>query len=56
MLQTTIKLTLDGNQWIALLGENLQEGLVGIGDTPTEALRSLADEIGYSPESLPWPL
>ena len=46
-----IEVTLDGNKWCALLGENLQEGLAGFGDTPSEALRSLADEVelhGYN--------
>jgi hypothetical protein len=32
-------LSLDGNKWIALYGENLQEGVVGIGDSPAEAMR-----------------
>lgn len=27
----------DGNQWCALYGENLQEGLAGFGDTPAKA-------------------
>jgi hypothetical protein len=40
-----ISVTLDGNQWCALLGENIQVGLGGFGDTPAEALRRLADEI-----------
>lgn len=28
----------DGNQWIALYGENLQEGVAGCGDTPALAM------------------
>ena len=36
---------LDGDQWCALLGENLQEGLGGFGNTPAEAIRSLSYEI-----------
>jgi len=32
----------DGNQWCALLGENLQEGYAGFASTPGEALRALA--------------
>lgn len=28
----------DGNAWIALLGDNLQVGVVGVGDTPEEAM------------------
>lgn len=27
----------DGNQWCALYGENLQEGVAGFGDTPAQA-------------------
>lgn len=27
-------LTVDGNQWCALFGENLQDGIAGFGDTP----------------------
>ena len=33
---------MDGNQWFALLGENIQVGLAGFGDTPADALRDLA--------------
>lgn len=32
-------LTLDGNYWVALLGANLQEGVVGTGRSPDEAMR-----------------
>lgn len=31
-------LTLDGNAWIAVYGSNLQEGVVGTGDSPCEAM------------------
>jgi hypothetical protein len=31
----------DGNQWCVLIGENLQEGMSGFGDTPKEALINL---------------
>lgn len=30
----------DGNQWCVLLGNNLQEGVTGFGDTPYEAVRN----------------
>lgn len=30
----------DGNQWMCLLGENLQEGIAGFGDTPDAAVRA----------------
>ena len=29
---------LDGNQWCALYGENLQDGVAGFGDTPADAM------------------
>jgi hypothetical protein len=35
-----IKLFPDGDQWCALLGENLQEGVCGFGSTPIEALQA----------------
>jgi hypothetical protein len=28
----------DGNMWIAVLGDNLQEGVVGVGETPDKAM------------------
>jgi hypothetical protein len=31
------KIMQDGNQWCALYGDNLQEGISGFGDTPEEA-------------------
>ena len=31
-------LFIDGNQWCALLGENIQEGVVGFGDSPDAAM------------------
>jgi len=31
-------LTLDGNKWFALFGENIQEGVCGYGDSPAEAM------------------
>lgn len=30
--------TLDGNQWCVLYGENLAEGIAGFGDTPYQAV------------------
>jgi len=32
------KLSLDGNQWCALYGDNLQSGVAGFGDTPEKAM------------------
>ena len=31
------RLMVDGNQWVALYGDNLQEGVVGVGDSPDAA-------------------
>lgn len=33
-------ISVDGNQWCALYGENLQEGVAGFGDSPAEAMVS----------------
>lgn len=33
------KLSRDGNKWIALYGDNLQVGVVGVGDSPGAAMR-----------------
>lgn len=30
--------TLDGNQWCALYGDNLQDGVAGFGNSPAEAM------------------
>jgi len=40
-----IRVFIDGDHWCAVLGEDLQDGLAGFGNTPQEALRELADEI-----------
>jgi len=32
------KILPDGNQWCVLLGDNIQEGVVGFGDTPRKAV------------------
>jgi hypothetical protein len=33
-------LSIDGNKWCALYGENLQDGVAGFGDSPDEAFRA----------------
>lgn len=35
-----IKLSIDGNQWCVLLGDNLQDGVAGFGNSPSEASRA----------------
>lgn len=37
----------DGDAWIACLGENIQEGVVGIGDSPENAARAF-DKAWYA--------
>lgn len=32
------KMSRDGNMWIALYGDNLQVGVVGVGESPGEAM------------------
>lgn len=31
-------LSIDGNQWCALYGDNLQDGVAGFGDSPADAM------------------
>ena len=33
------QLSIDGNKWCALYGNNLQDGVVGFGDSPDAAMR-----------------
>lgn len=40
------RLSKDGNAWIACLGDNLQIGVVGCGDTPEDAMRDF-DRVWY---------
>ena len=37
------RLSIDGNQWCALYGENLQDGVAGFGDTPDAACAAFDD-------------
>lgn len=39
-----VTLSRDGNQWCALMGDNLQVGVAGFGDTLKEALEELVEE------------
>jgi len=47
-----ITISLDGDKWCALVGENLQEGVAGFADTPTNAIRALCDEFALHPWNL----
>ena len=48
----TITLSLDGNQWCALVGEDLVVGAAGWGDTPVEAIRDLCFVFEDTPYNL----
>ena len=37
-METKPKLYPDGNQWCALLGDNIMEGVVGFGNSPHKAM------------------
>ena len=39
-----VRIFIDGDQFCALIGNDIQEGCAGFGNTIPEALRSLADE------------
>ena len=41
------RMSLDGNQWCALYGEDLQEGVAGFGDSPTLAMQAF-DKAWYT--------
>lgn len=34
------KIYIDGNQWCALYGDNIQDGVVGLGVSPEEAMKA----------------
>jgi len=38
------KIYMDGNQWCALYGENLQDGVAGFGDSPEHAAQAFDGE------------
>ena len=40
-------LSIDGNQWCALYGENLQDGIAGFGDTPAKAMADFDKNWSY---------
>jgi len=47
-----VKVFAEGDQVCAMIGENLQEGLAGFGEKPSQALRELASEIEKDPMTL----
>lgn len=40
-MKVEMELSLDGAQWCALIGPDLQEGTAGFGETPYDAVREL---------------
>ena len=42
-----VRLFEDGDQWCALYGVNLQEGVAGFGGTRFEAVKALFKELGH---------
>lgn len=42
------KLTIDGDQWCALFGNNLQDGVAGFGKSPAEAMYAF-DQAWWKP-------
>lgn len=40
------RLFIDGNQWCALYGENIQDGVAGFGSSPKEAMLDFDKEWG----------
>ncbi len=37
LLQSNIKVSVDGSKWCCLFGETVQDGVAGFGNTPNEA-------------------
>ena len=50
----------DGNQWCALLGENIQDGVVGFGDSPDAAMLAFdaawREKLAPAPSAQPAPI
>lgn len=44
MSHLIINLSLDGDQYCALVGQNIQDGHAGFGTTPNDAVRDLVNE------------
>lgn len=44
-------LSIDGNQWCALYGDNLQDGVAGFGDSPEAAMRDFDQAWGKKLEA-----
>lgn len=51
-----IRVYLDGNVWCALIGDDLQSGTAGFGNTPAEAIACLQQAVAILPEESICPL
>jgi hypothetical protein len=47
------RMFIDGNQWCALYGDNLQDGVAGFGDTPDLASHAFDKEWNWRKPALP---
>ncbi len=47
-----VKIYLDGDQWCAMVGEDIQSGVAGFGDTPLQALIEMVDSFYLQPWNL----
>lgn len=48
MTEITIKLSKDGNEYCALIGEDLEEGLGAFDLDPINAIRNLCDKLEFA--------
>lgn len=47
-------ISIDGNQWCALYGDDIQNGVAGFGDTPAAAMRDF-DEVWNTKKAVSYP-
>ena len=45
MVELNIKVYKDGDKFYALMGEDVQEGVAGVGNTPEQALQNFLDNL-----------
>ena len=46
LYQQILKISIDGNMYCVLMGENIQEGITGFGDTMLKALNDFDTNMG----------
>lgn len=44
LVTVVVSISKDGDKWCALLGEDIQSGITGFGETPEEALSDFQSE------------